>query len=110
MVDWSWPAVDIERFVRALSDPYPNAYTYFRGARLRLIALHVSRCNYRWDVVRTDDGVDHDASTYFGHAAGTSCPNRESGRSGPARVCGDARGITSGVPVSGSSMIWHFSP
>ncbi|MBU8817610.1 methionyl-tRNA formyltransferase [Mycobacterium sp. SWH-M5] len=46
LVDWSWPAADIERFIRALSDPYPNAYTYFRGERLRLIAAHVSRCTY----------------------------------------------------------------
>ncbi len=46
LVDWSWPAADIERFIRALSDPYPNAYSYFRGERLRLIASHVSRCTY----------------------------------------------------------------
>lgn len=46
LVDWSWPAADIERLVRALSDPYPNAYTYFRGERLRLISAHVSRCTY----------------------------------------------------------------
>ncbi len=46
VVDWSWPAADIARLIRALSDPYPNAYTYFRGERLRLIASHVSRCNY----------------------------------------------------------------
>jgi methionyl-tRNA formyltransferase len=45
-VDWQWPAADIERLVRALSDPYPNAYTWFRGERLRLIAAHVSRCTY----------------------------------------------------------------
>lgn len=101
LVDWTWPAADIERFVRALSDPYPNAYTYFRGERLRLIASHVSRCTYGGtpgrvfieedggmvivagalayrgqspglvlDVVRTDDGVDHDALAYFGHGGG----------------------------------------
>jgi len=46
LVDWTWPAADIARFVRALSDPYPNAYSYFRGERLRLIASHVSRCTY----------------------------------------------------------------
>lgn len=46
LVDWNWPASDIERFVRALSDPYPNAYTYFRGERLRLISAHVSQCAY----------------------------------------------------------------
>jgi methionyl-tRNA formyltransferase len=101
LVDWTWPAADIERFVRALSDPYPNAYTYFRGERLRLIASHVSRCTYGGtpgrvfieegggmvivagaeayrgqspglvlDVVRTDDGVDHDALAYFGRGGG----------------------------------------
>lgn len=101
LVDWTWPAADIERFVRALSDPYPNAYTYFRGERLRLIASHVSRCTYGGtpgrvfieenggmvivagsdayrgqspglvlDMVRTDDGVDHDALAYFGHGGG----------------------------------------
>ena len=46
VVDWALPATDIERFIRALSDPYPNAYTYFRGERLRLIGAHVSRCVY----------------------------------------------------------------
>lgn len=101
LVDWNWPAADIERLIRALSDPYPNAYTYFRGERLRLIAAHVSRCNYGGtpgrvfisedggmvivagadayrgqspglvlDVVRTDDGVDHDALAYFKHGGG----------------------------------------
>jgi len=101
LVDWTWPAVDIERFIRALSDPYPNAYTYFRGQRVRLIAAHVSRCTYGGtpgrvfieedggmvivagaqayrgespglvlDVVRTDDGVDHDALAFFRHGGG----------------------------------------
>lgn len=46
LVNWNWPAADIERLIRALSDPYPNAYTYFRGERVRLISAHVSRCAY----------------------------------------------------------------
>lgn len=101
LIDWSWPAADIERLVRALSDPYPNAHTYFRGERLRVIAARVSGGRYGGtpgrvfieedggmvivagadayrgrspglilDVVRTDDGVDHDALTYFGHGGG----------------------------------------
>lgn len=101
MVDWSWPAADIDRLIRALSDPYPNAYTYFRGQRLRLISAHVSLCHYGGtpgrvfieedggmvivagadaylgrspglvlDVVRTDDGVDHHALSYFKHGGG----------------------------------------
>lgn len=101
LVNWTWPAADIERFIRALSDPYPNAFTFFRGRRLRLIKAHVSRCAYGGspgrvfieedggmvivagaqayrggspglvlDVVRTDDGVDHDALAFFGHGGG----------------------------------------
>src|SRR5436305_3592400 len=35
LIDWTWPAEDLERFVRALSDPYPNAFTYHRGQELR---------------------------------------------------------------------------
>ena len=46
LVDWTWPAADIDRFIRALSDPYPNAYTFFGGERLRLISAHVSQCAY----------------------------------------------------------------
>lgn len=45
-IDWTWPAADIERLVRAQSDPYPNAYTHFRGQRLRITKASVSRCVY----------------------------------------------------------------
>jgi methionyl-tRNA formyltransferase len=107
LVDWNWSASHIERLIRALSDPYPNAHTYFRGERLRLISARVSRCHYGGtpgrvfieedggmvivagadayrgqspglvlDVVRTEDGVDHNAMAYFGHGGGylTSSP------------------------------------
>ncbi|MEH3154326.1 MAG: methionyl-tRNA formyltransferase [Gordonia paraffinivorans] len=46
LVDWRLPAAEIERSVRALQDPYPNAYTYFRGRRLRIVEAHVSRSVY----------------------------------------------------------------
>lgn len=45
-IDWTWPAEDIDRFVRALVDPYPNAYTYFKGQRLRIVQASVSQCRY----------------------------------------------------------------
>lgn len=45
-IDWRWPAEQIERLVRAQSDPYPNAYTHFRGQRLRITRASVSRCVY----------------------------------------------------------------
>jgi methionyl-tRNA formyltransferase len=32
-IDWTWPAEDLDRLVRALSDPYPNAFTHYRDER-----------------------------------------------------------------------------
>ncbi|HEY5855390.1 MAG TPA: methionyl-tRNA formyltransferase [Aldersonia sp.] len=45
-IDWTWPAEDLDRLVRALSDPYPNAYTYYRGQRIRIVQASVSACRY----------------------------------------------------------------
>jgi methionyl-tRNA formyltransferase len=45
-IDWTWPAEDIERFVRAQSDPYPNAFTHYNGERIRVLKASVSRGRY----------------------------------------------------------------
>ncbi|MGY4103365.1 methionyl-tRNA formyltransferase [Nocardia sp. R16R-3T] len=45
-IDWTWPAVDLERFVRALSEPYPRAFTYYRGERIEVLAAAVSQARY----------------------------------------------------------------
>lgn len=45
-INWTWPADQIDRLVRAQSDPYPNAYTHFRGQRLRITRASVSRGVY----------------------------------------------------------------
>jgi methionyl-tRNA formyltransferase len=45
-LDWQWPAADLERLVRAQSDPYPNAFTYHRGTRLRILEAAVSSGRY----------------------------------------------------------------
>ncbi|WP_414938816.1 methionyl-tRNA formyltransferase [Amycolatopsis sp. cmx-11-51] len=45
-IDWSWPADEIERLVRAQSDPYPNAFTYHRGKQLRVVRSSVSVGHY----------------------------------------------------------------
>jgi methionyl-tRNA formyltransferase len=45
-IDWSWPAGDIERLIRAQSDPYPNAFTFHKGQRLRIVAASVSQGRY----------------------------------------------------------------
>jgi methionyl-tRNA formyltransferase len=45
-IDWTWPAEDLDRLVRAQSDPYPNAFTYHRGRRIRIVAASVSKGLY----------------------------------------------------------------
>lgn len=45
-LDWDRSAVDLERLVRAQSDPYPNAYTFHKGQRLRVVGARVSEGRY----------------------------------------------------------------
>lgn len=42
-IDWTWPAHDIVNLVRAQADPYPNAYAFHDGERLRIQSATVSR-------------------------------------------------------------------
>jgi methionyl-tRNA formyltransferase len=45
-IDWQWPADELERLVRAQSDPYPNAFTYHGATRLRVLEADVSDGRY----------------------------------------------------------------
>ncbi|MFC4001765.1 methionyl-tRNA formyltransferase [Prauserella oleivorans] len=45
-IDWTWPAEDIDRLVRAQSDPYPNAFTFYQGERIRIVQASVSTGRY----------------------------------------------------------------
>ncbi|MEU6341028.1 methionyl-tRNA formyltransferase [Streptomyces sp. NPDC046977] len=60
-IDWNWPAEDLERLVRAQSDPYPNAFAYHRGERIRIVSAAVSRARYGGTpgriFIREGDGV-----------------------------------------------------
>jgi methionyl-tRNA formyltransferase len=60
-IDWTWPAEDIERLVRAQSDPYPNAFTHHRGERIRVLSAAVSAGRYGGTpgrvFIREGDGV-----------------------------------------------------
>jgi len=60
-IDWSWPAEDLERLVRAQSDPYPNAFTHHRGERIQIVSAAVSRARYGGTpgriFIREGDGV-----------------------------------------------------
>ncbi|GAB6901771.1 methionyl-tRNA formyltransferase [Kineosporia succinea] len=60
-IDWTWSAAELDRLVRALSDPYPSAYCFHRGARLRITGARVSTERYGGTpgriFYREDDGV-----------------------------------------------------
>ncbi|MCM2416962.1 MULTISPECIES: methionyl-tRNA formyltransferase [unclassified Streptomyces] len=45
-IDWTWPAEDLERLVRAQSDPYPSAFAYHRGERISIVSASVSQARY----------------------------------------------------------------
>jgi methionyl-tRNA formyltransferase len=61
LLDWSWPADELERLVRAQSDPYPNAFTFHNGQRLRVVGAKVSQGRYGGTpgriFIREGDGV-----------------------------------------------------
>ncbi|WP_329182194.1 methionyl-tRNA formyltransferase [Streptomyces sp. NBC_01477] len=60
-IDWTWPAEDLERLVRAQSDPYPSAFTHHRGERIRIVSASVSEARYGGTpgrvFIREGDGV-----------------------------------------------------
>ncbi|GGV01164.1 methionyl-tRNA formyltransferase [Kitasatospora herbaricolor] len=41
-IDWRLPARDIVNLVRAQVDPYPNAFAFFKGERVRILSASVS--------------------------------------------------------------------
>ncbi len=95
LIDWSWPAQDLERLVRALSEPYPRAFSWYRGERLEVLETRVSEARYGGTpgrvivqegggavvcgpqayrggnralvitLVRTADGVEHRGAEFF---------------------------------------------
>ncbi|WP_433325946.1 methionyl-tRNA formyltransferase [Spirillospora sp. CA-294931] len=60
-IDWTWTAEDLDLFVRAQSDPYPNAYTFYKGERVRVLKASVSEGCYGGTpgrvFIREGDGV-----------------------------------------------------
>jgi methionyl-tRNA formyltransferase len=52
LIDWTKPAENIERLVRALSEPYPAAYTYYRGERIEILESRISEARYGGTVGR----------------------------------------------------------
>jgi len=95
LIDWNWQAEDLERFVRALSEPYPRAFTFYRGERIEVLEAHISDARYGGTIgrvivqegggavvsgadayrggnrglvitrVRSEDGVEHRGDEFF---------------------------------------------
>ena len=42
IIDWRLPASELARFVRALAEPYPPAFTFYRGQRIEILQASVS--------------------------------------------------------------------
>ncbi|MET8648634.1 methionyl-tRNA formyltransferase [Nocardia aurea] len=94
-IDLTWSAQDLERFVRALSAPYPRAFSHYRGERIEVLSARVSEARYGGTPgrvivqegggavvtgvdahhggnhalvitrVRDADGVEHDGTAFF---------------------------------------------
>jgi methionyl-tRNA formyltransferase len=96
LIDWTWPALDIVNLVRAQSDPYPNAYTFADGRRLRVLQASVTaeRCGGTAGRVfaRTADGngviIVCGPASHRGanHGLVIERVRDDEGREGPARM------------------------
>ena len=38
-IDWRWSAADVRNLVRAVTDPYPGAFTFVRGVPSRRVTI-----------------------------------------------------------------------
>jgi methionyl-tRNA formyltransferase len=75
LLDWNWPAEVLERLVRALSEPYPPAFTFYRGERIEVLEAKLSEVRYGGTpgrvIVQEDGGaVVSGPEAYLGHNRG----------------------------------------
>jgi UDP-4-amino-4-deoxy-L-arabinose formyltransferase/UDP-glucuronic acid dehydrogenase (UDP-4-keto-hexauronic acid decarboxylating) len=47
-IDWTRPAVHLDRLVRASAEPFAGAYTFYNGTRLRVWRARASRLDYEY--------------------------------------------------------------
>ncbi|MGW5231556.1 methionyl-tRNA formyltransferase, partial [Streptomyces nodosus] len=91
-IDWTWPAQDLERLVRAQSEPYPSAFTHHKGKRLEVLSAFVSEGRYGGTpgrvFYREGDGVvivaGADARTGRNHGLAITRVRTEDGQEMPA--------------------------
>ncbi|MFD8113006.1 methionyl-tRNA formyltransferase [Streptomyces microflavus] len=91
-IDWTWPAQDLERLIRAQSAPYPSAFTFHKGQRLEVVSAVVSEGRYGGTpgriFYREGDGVvivaGADARTGRNHGLAITRVRTRDGRELPA--------------------------
>ncbi|MEU5320811.1 formyltransferase family protein [Streptomyces sp. NPDC021056] len=87
-IDWTWPAEDLQRLIRAQSEPYPSTFTFHKGKRLEVLAAVVSEGLYGGTpgriFYREGDGVvivaGADARTGRNHGLAITRVRTEDGR------------------------------
>ncbi|MEU9918664.1 methionyl-tRNA formyltransferase [Streptomyces sp. NPDC051001] len=87
-INWTWPAEDLQRLVRAQSEPYPSTFTFHKGKRLEVLAAVVSEGRYGGTpgriFYREGDGVvivaGADARTGRNHGLAITRVRTEDGR------------------------------
>ncbi len=43
LINWDWNILDIEKFIRAFSTPYPGAYSYIKGNKIFILDVEVEK-------------------------------------------------------------------
>lgn len=41
-IDWNWDVHDVERFIRAFSDPYPGAFTFLKDRKVHILRARIA--------------------------------------------------------------------
>jgi len=45
LINWDWAVEDVEKFIRAFSDPYPGAFTFFRDQKIQILDSFIDKSN-----------------------------------------------------------------
>lgn len=95
-IDWSWPAADIEVFIRAFSDPYPGAFTFMADKRLVILEADFEESSIRYHPYGAGRVLSHhsDGSVTVIAGGGGLVRLRRISLGGEARVPAETIGVT----------------
>lgn len=70
-IDWSWPARRIYDFIRAQTFPYPCAFTFYRGQKIKIVQAALPPHDGQHVRVRAGDGEELGLKTILSEDGGT---------------------------------------